>query len=92
MGRRRHHGRERRQHYSPRKPSSLIKIPKFHGDNDLDMYFNWETIVDKIFNVRHVGDQEQVDLVVVESSLSFDKPYSRFRFSKNLIFSLTNVV
>ena len=67
-GRRRRHdhdGGERRNQL-PQRPPPQIKIPKFKGENDPNIYIEWEQKVDQIFNIHLVSDQEQVDLVVLE--------------------------
>jgi len=42
------------------------KILKFKGENDLNIYIEWEQKVDQIFTIHVVSDQKQVDLVVLE--------------------------
>jgi len=67
-GRRRRHvhdGGGRRNQLPQRQPPP-IKIPKFKGENDPNLYIEWEQKVDQIFNIHLVSDQEQVDLVVLE--------------------------
>ena len=69
------HGRRRRRHdYDgggrhnpiPQRQPPPIKISKFKGENDPNLYIEWGQKVDKIFNIHLVSDQEQVDLVVLE--------------------------
>ena len=50
----------------PQRQPPPIKIPKFKGENDPNLYIEWEQKMDQIFNIHLVGDQEQVDLVVLE--------------------------
>jgi len=69
-----HGGRRRRHNYDgggrrnqlPQRQPLPIKIPKFKGENDPNLYIEWEQKMDQIFNIHLVGDQEQVDLVVLE--------------------------
>jgi len=42
-----------------RRPPPLIKIPKFKGDNDPDIYLEWEQNIDQIFNVHQVGSKNK---------------------------------
>jgi len=44
----------------------FIKIPKFHGYNDPDVYLEWEAKVSQIFSINTLEDKKQLDLVVVE--------------------------
>ena len=69
------HGRRRRRHdydgggrhnQLPQRQPPPIKIPKFKGENDPNICIEWEQKVDQILNIHLVGDQEQVDLVVLE--------------------------
>jgi len=69
-----HGGRRRRHDYDgggrcnpiPQRQPPPIKISKFKGENDPNLYIEWEQKVDQIFNIHLVSDQEQVDLVVLE--------------------------
>ena len=42
------------------------KDSKFKGENDTNIYIEWEQKVDQIFTIHVVSDQKQVDLVVLE--------------------------
>ena len=67
-GRRRRHkydGEGRRNQLPQRKPAQ-IKIQNFKGENDPNIYIEWEQKVDHIFNIHLVSDQEKVDFVVLE--------------------------
>jgi len=69
-----HGGRRRRHDYDgggrrnqlPQRQPPPIKIPKFKGENDPNLYIEWEQKVDQIFNIHLISDQEQVDLVILE--------------------------
>jgi len=59
----------RKRGHSRRKPSQekqTPKIPKFKGENDPNIYIEWEQKVDQIFTIHVVSHQKQVDLVVLE--------------------------
>jgi len=59
----------RKRGHSRRNPSQekqTPKIPKFKGENDPNIYIEWEQKVDQIFTIHVVSDQKQVDLVVLE--------------------------
>jgi len=67
-GRRRRHDHDRggRRNQLPQRQPPPIKIPKFKGENDPNLYIEWEQKVDQIFNIQLVSDQEKLDLVVLE--------------------------
>ena len=59
----------RKRGHSRRKPSQekqTPKISKFKGENDPNIYIEWEQKVDQIFTIHVVSHQKQVDLVVLE--------------------------
>ena len=60
------HDSEGRHNQLPQRQPPPIKIPKFKGENDPNIYIEWEQKVDQIFNIHLVSDQEQVYLVVLE--------------------------
>jgi len=52
--------------HNPLQEKQTPKIPKFKGENDPNIYIEWEQKVDQIFTIHVVSDQKQVDLVVLE--------------------------
>ena len=57
---------ERRHNNPPQRQPPPIRIPKFKGEHDPNIYLEWEKKVGQIFNIHLVIDLEQVDLVVLE--------------------------
>ena len=58
--------RKRRHSRHNPQEKQTPKIPKFKGENDPNIYIEWEQKVDQIFTIHVVSDQKQVDLVVLE--------------------------
>ena len=51
---------------NPSQEKQTPKIPMFKGQNDPNIYIEWEQKVDQIFTIHVVSDQKQLDLVVLE--------------------------
>jgi len=52
--------------HNPSQEKQTLKIRKFKGENDPNIYIEWEQKVDQSFTIHVVSDQKQVDLVVLE--------------------------
>jgi len=43
-----------------------VKIPSFEGKCDPDVYLEWETKIEQIWNCHHFGEEKKVQLAVLE--------------------------
>ena len=89
-GRRRRHGYDSggRRNQLPQRQPPPIKIPKFKGENDPNLYIEWEQKEDQIFNIHLVSNQEQVDLVVLVSQIISCEIFIQFLCIKHQLFKL----
>ena len=58
--------KRRHSRNNPSQEKQTPKIPKFKGENNPNIYIEWEQKVDQIFTIHVVSHQKQVDLVVFE--------------------------
>jgi len=52
-------GERRHQHQQqPKNSFHFLKLPSFSGDNDPNLYLEWEAKVEQLFNVYEVAEDQ----------------------------------
>jgi len=61
----RHH-REEGHHHEAKSHLSFVKVPSFSGDNDPNVYLDWEAKCEQIFDTHGVNNDQKVKIASLE--------------------------
>ena len=76
---------------NPSQEKQTPKIPMFKGQNDPNIYIEWEQKVDQIFTIHVVSDQKQVDFTSTLISTPFFAITLKLKQSSFVSLSLTHL-